>query len=369
MRVRRTAPFAVLVATLVATACSIAALDLEGKKCPCADGYECDVPRDTCVAAGSLVSDAATLPDVQVVDTGVPDVVVVAPLVVVSDLKALWATPSSIRWEWKVTGEKSSFRAYEIVVGKSASDVEKRAAGVDVLRGAEHPELDLFDARGGKTTGPVTIWTTTDGTSPNPKFVQVHAVDVNGTTSSSAILSFPNPPGPSRTKILFDGVEKTARPADFVFKAPVGGESLYELIVACGAASSCAKRGEIYDLTTDLSNPTPFSAADFKTAFVTFEIEGNVAALSYGSTVAIELGNGTCTGGAGACKFKYGGFTQRRSGIRTTVQAPLEELRNDDGPLTYAILQQKSFLVHAFELSGTWPDKSALRLYNARIRW
>ena len=364
IRARRTA----LVAVLVATGCSIAALDLEGKKCPCADGYECDVPRDTCVAAGTLVTDASTPPDVRVVDTGAPDTAVVTPLVVVSDLKALWATPSSIRWEWKVTGEQKSFRAYEIVVGKSASDVEKRAAGVDVLRGAEHPELDLFDARGGKATGPVTVWTTTDGTSPNPKFVQVHATDVNGTTSSSSILSFANPPGPDRTKILFDGVEKTARPADFVFKAPVGGEPLYELIVAC-ATSPCAKRGEIYDLTTDLANPTPFTAADFKTAFVTFDIEGNVASTTYGSTVAIEFGSGACVGGAGVCKFRYGGFTQRRSGVRTTVQAPLSELRNDDGPLTYAILQQKNFLVHAFELSGTWPDKGALRLYNARIRW
>ncbi|MBS2013424.1 MAG: hypothetical protein JST00_11080 [Deltaproteobacteria bacterium] len=356
---------AAVIVIALATGCSVAALDLAGKKCPCATGYECDVPRDTCVPVGTLVADSEP-PDVRVVDSGT-EASAPAPLVLVSDLRAAWATPSSMRWEWKVLGDKKSFRAYEVVVGKSEKDVATRAAGVDVLRGAEHPELDLFDARGGATNGPFTMWTTTDGNAPTPKFVQVHATDVNGVVSSTKVVSFANPPFPGRTKVVFDGVERMARPAAYTFKTPAGGEANYELVVDCGGANSCAQKGELYDLGIDLAAPSAFTAADFDAAFLTFDIEGNVASSTFGSTVGVELG-ASCAGGAGVCRFRYAGWTQRKSG-RTTVQVPLAQLRNDDGPLTYAILQQKNFLVQVFELSGRWRDKDALRLYNARIRW
>lgn len=358
----------VVVAGALVTSCSVAALDLSGKKCPCASGYVCDVPRDTCVLEGTLVVDSAA-PDVRIIDGGT-EAEVAAPLVVVSDLASEWATPSSIRWKWNVTGDKKSFRSYEVVVGKSAADVTTRAAGVDILRGAEHPELDLFDARGGKTSGPFSMWTTTDGFGPGiERFVQVHATDVNGIVSSSKVTSRKTAEAPSRTKILFDGTQRSARPAaDWVFKTPVGGEAHYALDVDCGTAATCNKRGELFDLSIDMGAPTPFVASDFTTAYLTFDIEGSVAVSSFSSTAGIEFGDGTCAGGAGVCTFRYSGWTQKKSG-RTTVQVPLGELRNDNGPLTFPILQQKGFLVHSFELSGTWADKAALRLYNARIRW
>lgn len=357
-----------VIAGALASSCSIAALDLSGKKCPCASGYVCDVPRDTCVLEGTLFTDSAT-PDVQVLDAG-KEAEVVAPLVVVSDLTAEWATPNSIRWKWTVTGDKKSFRAYEVVVGKSAADVTNRAAGVDILRGNEHPELDLFDARGGKTSGPFSMWTTTDGFGPGiTKFVQVHATDVNGTVSSTKVVSRATADQPTRTKILFDGAERSARPvADWVFKTPVGGEAHYALDVDCGTASTCAKRGELFALGIDMNAPSPYVSGDFPGSYLTFDIEGSVAVTSFSSTVAIEFGDGTCAGGAGVCTFRYSGWTQKKSG-RTTIQAPLGELRNDNGPLTFPILQQKGFGVQSLELSGTWADKAALRLYNARIRW
>ena len=49
---------------------------------------------------------------------------------------------------------------------------------------------------------------------------------------------------------------------------------------------------------------------------------------------------------------------------------PLKELRNDAGPLTFAILQTKGFLLDTFSLSSpTWKNNATVLLYDARIRW
>ncbi len=364
----------VVVACAMLVGCSVAALDLTGKQCPCASGFVCDVARDTCVPDGTIVDGAVA--DVRLGDGGRTDDADASrtPLVVVSDLGSPWQTPNSIRWEWKVTGDKKAFRSYEIVVGKSAADVSTRAAGVEILGATDHPELGAFDARSGKTSGSFTVWTTTDGIAAGvTKFVQVIATDVNGTASATKIESRTTGPAPNRNKVIFDTAARSSRPGpgpdEWAFKAPAGGEPHYELTVACGGTSPCAKHGELFDLSIDMNAPTVFGgAADFATAHLTFTIEGNVAATSFASTAAIELGNGACAGGPGICRFRYTGWTQAK-GDRTTVQVPLSEMRNDDGPLTLPILQAKSFLVYAFDLSGTWNDGGALRLYNARIRW
>ncbi|MBK7579821.1 MAG: hypothetical protein IPI67_06390 [Myxococcales bacterium] len=44
---------ATLSALALAAACSVDALDLSGKRCPCADGWVCDPGSNTCVAVGS----------------------------------------------------------------------------------------------------------------------------------------------------------------------------------------------------------------------------------------------------------------------------------------------------------------------------
>jgi hypothetical protein len=170
--------------------------------------------------------------------------------------------------------------------------------------------------------------------------------------------------------VIFDGAaEKTSFPAaDFIFKSPAGGESHYFFATDCGAAKTCAKRAELVSLALDLSPAgTPFTAADFDTAFLELQIEGNVATGVFDTTAAIEAG-ANCGQGLGICRFRFPGWTQRLSG-RTRIQVPLSELRNDAGPLTYPILQGKNFIVDAFALSGTWKDKASVQLYDARIRW
>jgi hypothetical protein len=58
-----------LVAVAASTACRVPEVDLTGKACPCAEGYDCDDTRDVCVlAVDAPPPDASPLPDGEEVD-------------------------------------------------------------------------------------------------------------------------------------------------------------------------------------------------------------------------------------------------------------------------------------------------------------
>jgi hypothetical protein len=354
------------VAFVLASACSVGDLDLSAKQCPCLANYVCDVPSNRCLLEAPL--DGAVIDDVMVPDAF--DALAPAPLVLVSKLAAAWSTPNSIRWEWKLDGTAADFRAYEIVTGSSADAIAKRV-GVEVLTSHERPELGAFDARGGKTSGPIDMWTLTDVRAAGQKqFVQVTVTDVNGQASRSAVMSFTSAVGAPGKAIIFDGTaQKTADPvAEFVFRSPAGGEPHYQLVTDCGAAKTCAKHGDLVSLALDVSPPgMPFSSTDFATAFLELQVDGNVAATSFDTTVGIELG-ANCPQGPGICRYRFPGWTQNAT-ARTKLQVPLRELVNDVGKLTYGILMGKNFIVDALGMSGTWKDGSIINLYDARIRW
>jgi hypothetical protein len=357
----------VLVLGAVLAACSVDDLDLGSKECPCISSYVCDVPTNRCVL--SLASDAAVIPDVA--DVGSDDAAAPPPLVVVSALTATWTTPGSIRWDWKLAGSAADFRTYEIVTGPSVDAIDKRV-GVDVLTSNERPELGAFDARGGRTQGPVDMWTLTDVRNPAIKqFVQVKVTDVKGRASRTAIVSATSAARAAKQLVIFDGTtQKTAAPAGvFVFRSPAGGESHYFFATDCAGPKTCAKGAELVSLGLDLAPAgAPFTAAEFDVSILEIQLEGNAATTSFDTTVAIEPGSGACAQGDGLCRYRFTGWTQRATG-RTKIQVPLRELRNDAGKLTFPILQGKNFLVDAFVLSGTWKNGSAVQLYDARIRW
>ncbi len=346
----------------LASACSVDDLDVGGKQCPCLSGFVCDVASNRCVLSGAG-SDAAA--DAAGDERGPP-----LPLLVISNLTAAWTTPGSMRWEWKLAGAAADFRAYEIVTGASADDVVKRV-GVDVVTSTERSELGVFDARGGKAQGPIDMWTLLDVRGPAIKqFVQVTVTDVKGRASRSLIAPATSALRATSQAILFDGAtQKTAVPsAEFVFRAPAGGEAHYALVTDCAGAKACGKRAELVSLGSNLAPAgSPFTSSHFDASFLELEVDGNVAVTAFDTSVALEIGAG-CTLGPGLCRYRFTGWTQPPTS-RTKLQVPLRELQNDAGKLTYAALQGKKFIVDAVALSGTWKNQSTINLYNARIRW
>jgi hypothetical protein len=347
---------------VVIGACSVGDLDLAGRACPCADGYVCDVTVNRCVV--ELPVDAAP-PDAA-------DAAPVQPLLVVKDLAATWVAPTTIRWDWTLTGAAADFRAYELVTGASAADLQNRV-GVDVLTSNERPELAGFDLRGGLASGAVAMWTLTDVRTAGAKqVVQVNVTDVKGRASRSAAVAATSAARTTSQLVVFDGTTQrtVSPPDDVVFRSPPGGEPHYVFTTDCGGAKTCAKRAELVSLALDLAPAgAPFTSAAFDRAVLELQIEGNVAATSFATSVALEPGDGTCTGGNGVCRYRFTGFTQSAA-ARRKIQIPLRELLSDAGPLTFGILQAKGFLVDTLSLSAPdWKNGSTLLLYDARIRW
>lgn len=64
-----------LVVVLACVACGVPELDLDGRKCPCLDGYQCDKPTNRCVS--DALGDAATAGGIQ--------------------LRAVWTAPKNER--------------------------------------------------------------------------------------------------------------------------------------------------------------------------------------------------------------------------------------------------------------------------------
>jgi hypothetical protein len=350
----------------VVASCSVGELDLTGKQCPCAGGYVCDVPRDTCVLAESLEGgvsidapgDAMAAPDRDP-----------AAKIAVSGLRAVWTTPAMVRWEWTVEGTATDFQAYEVATATTADDLAKRAGTFEVISGNDRPEVKAFDARGGKKAGPVVVWTALGVRGPGTRqFLQVKATDVTGRSTSTAAVDVTSSPAPPSTKIIFDGTAaKTSKPAEFQYRTPAGGPNVYVLNVACGtAASPCVKRAELTSLGLDLGDATTFTAKDFDAAFLQVQLEGNVGVTSFDSTFALELGAGACVPD---CHYAFAGWTQSSTGP-TTLQVPLRVMKNAKGELlTHAAIAARGFQIFGLVFEGTWRQDAVLRVLDARVRF
>jgi hypothetical protein len=359
---------AVLAAPLALVfSCSVGELDLTGKECPCTSGYLCDVSSNTCVL-GLPIAEAGG-----VLDRAIPDDALVAPernpaaLLNVTNLTPEWATPNVVRWNFTVDGNATDFKSYVVEVGATLAAFETNK--VELYGALDRPELGAFDARGKKPIGPATVFTLTRATANTKPYARVTVVDRADQSNVTAITPVVVPPGASMRAKIFDGITAatTPRPAgEFDFK-----NGAHVFTVDCGATPSpCAKKVELGNLDIVLTAQGAFSQADFDRAFLDIDLQGNVGGSSFDSIVAIEPGNGGCSGTD--CRWGFLGWTQSTAPDpgTTTLQVPLRKLGNSvRGPLTRAILEEKGFKVSVLAFSGTWKAGATLRLLAAHIRW
>ncbi len=354
MRARSSAPWALL--TLMAS-CSVGALDLNGKACPCAEGYVCR--ENVCVVAsaedvdagGDAVDDAIAADDADTAS---------GPQIVVSALSSPWQTPRVIRWNWSVDGEASSFLRYEIAW---ATTLAKLESGVEttVIGSAQLGELGAFSARDGKTRGPVDLWTTTvhTMTGGTEYFARITAKDTAGAIST-AYASARTEAAFKTTGVLFDGSrELTATPASFLFKDVAGDAPYYVFMNECGDQPTCAASLALTGIGLGLA------AVDFERGFLDVRLAGSFSAPRFDSAVGLRLSG--CTGSDDVCMWRFAGWSQPMAGV---IQVPLRELENAAGTkLSSQTLRDFGSTVAAIKLSGTWKNGDLVRLNDAYVRW
>jgi len=367
---------AAVVAIVLAAGCTVASVDYAGKRCPCIDGYVCEVTTSSCVTPDSIDPP---------VDAGVPD----APLpplpppngrVVVSDLKVAWTTPQQVRWTWTTTGDPADFGEYQIRTGSTRAQLETPTTviGGRLWTRADNPELGEFAPRSTSQGSPQTIWSVTvDHVGDRDVFGQVFAIDRAGNATSTAIVVAHTRPGATQSQALYlDALPASAvaRPAAF---KPSGQDTFnnsqqcYALDVACAPGeTSCQKDVDFESLPDTL--PQGFGPNELAGAFFEFAMGGNAFVPGRYTTVELQIGNGTtCSAGAlGACRYRYAGIAVPAAGVYRKVQIPLTAfVRSGGDALSAQALAAEKLATSGTYWGGEWKTGSSFRVDAVRIRW
>jgi len=355
-------------------ACSVDALDLSGKKCPCTGGWVCDTAVGQCVPDGTPI---------EVHEAGVPDVRIDGPApvdaggaILVENLLPTWSTANGIRWDWQASGDPADFASYEIVIGPSAEAVRSRGTGSHVYDATTNPELGSFGGRDPKPAMiPVSLFTITDGLpdmSNAQVFAQVVAHDKKGGITVTEVLN-KTTFHPTRELDLLDDVLPEGGTGSVM---PAGAKMVtenpfppstkcFENTTACGTAASCALGVGVTDSTGGYITGT-FDSTDFPNAFFEIAIRGGITASTYADVVLIT---GDACGGP--CRFRFTGVSFGRTTDEwRLVQVPLRFLKqNGTGtPLTYSTLKANVHL-SGFLVTGDMPDGVKIGVDQVRVRW
>jgi hypothetical protein len=361
--------FVFATAVAVVVACSVDALDLAGKQCPCTDGFVCDTTTNTCVTSLPIVT-----PDA---GGGEPDVVVPKPdaagAITVLNFLQRWETANGVRWEWQAIGDPAKFKRYEIVTGPRAEDVRARAQSTRVYDPTTNPELGMFSGRSADAGVPATLWAVTDGHKQNEiVFAQVIAYDTNDVASASDIAqaTTSNP----RNAI---GIYADARPDGGVFVPSVGTKivndgtgydaSFVEHTVACQGPPPCAIETGVSSID-GLVGDAISSNTEFGVAFLELAVRGTNVPGEF-IDVVLYVGQDAC---GTACRMRFNGLSfGKQPGDWRLLQIPLGRFRGEDGTGTAFNFNQLSNRkrIGAFLVGAESPDGAKISLDQARIRW
>lgn len=329
------------VASLVG--CGHQEIDLAGRKCPCADDYECDAVCAVCVPPGTVAgAHCAKGPDACVAK------------VTFSDFKPAWVTPNSIRWTWQPDGQADvwapSFQSYRLEL--EAGDQKL------TYDSSTNPELGLAVLP--NSSPDPTSATTSDGLTPGTTYTGTLIVrDTSGCEFSSSRLAPATP------------IALSSSPLEIFGESPFTGSILDGAIVASGCQfgaqclmtddcvlapnkTLCTKNLRVYAIDV---GPGAMSAGGFSQAYLEFFARTDTPAPSYYSTVFLELGGAF---------YRFEGLTFPSSAEYRRVQVPLHALASSTQSLDFATLQashivQFNFGTHVAEGAHTWLDEVYVR--------
>ena len=114
----------------VATSGCSADVSLEGRPCPCGEGFSCDVDRDVCVRGAVRLCSQ--------------DEPVAASPIQITELRLLFRTDHGLGWGWTVGGTRAEIERYALIVGRSRDEALRLEPGAIVYDrdNPEYPELN-----------------------------------------------------------------------------------------------------------------------------------------------------------------------------------------------------------------------------------
>jgi hypothetical protein len=310
----------VAVALLVVGGASTCTVDtsLDGKRCPCVDGYVCDEPLGRCVRQTC------------------------APSFAIEHLEVEWATPNTIAYRWEPLGDDEDHLQYELLLAENEDDLFTGSGTARRLTLATHPELDFAHRPGAQGLQRSMARDLEPGTL---YLARVVAIDDSLCPFRSTVLASRTADEATAAIALFEdtiapGVE--LQPEGVVVE---GGQVIYtpnadpECTQVEGSDADCGNPVRLQHLDVIASQTSPespgLSASSFERAF----LEMRVANRGELGSVSAELWIWP-DGCAGGGLYQLDNFTLITAEDHQIVQVPLSVmLRESDGaPLTFAAL-------------------------------
>ncbi len=311
------------------------------------------------------VEDMAPIEDMAPVEDMGPDEDMKRPdctaQVAVASLQAEWTTPNNIYWSWDWINPDVDVREFEMVVGRSAVDVEDEV-NVRVYTADDNGEFR-------RTTGEFPVdWTVTWDHEPDREyFAKLVAYDQDWCHAETAVASATTMPDVTNEHVVFSEspTEGFSVPDGVTFsnRHPYEGQFAYEWEVNCDGDTSCfdiVRRGGFVQSIANW-DPTKFEGAFVEYAW---HNEGN----SFAQYPAVRLAfNNPDTGETEWYKAEKKAPTGPSAGYRLH-QVPLRFMwrEGDRAELTPEVLDWD---VREFGVGASCDDGTFVTWDEVRIRW
>jgi hypothetical protein len=326
---------------------------LDGKRCPCSEGYVCDTGIDLCVRSECQ------------------------PAFTVSDVRVEWSTPNTIYLRWTPQGLREDFLHYEILVAENEDDLRSESGSFRRL-GPETSNEYIFYQR--PQTGDPMSGTFVRDLAPGTTYLlRVRATDTEDCSSGSAVVARRTNDSPGAEIVFFGDalVQGNVRPE--VGTRIVDGRIEYhpaedpDCVPQPGADPQCGppvgvQRMDI-DLGQDPLNPRApgISGETFAGAFLEIAVASHGDFDSHPSEVSLFVGE--CFDDAR--NFELASFFLPASEQYVVLQVPLSFLTNEAGePLTYADIDTSvgGSTVCEFQVGAQWNKTGMGWIDYARVR-
>lgn len=310
---------------LLAAAASGCAVDvsLEGKRCPCSEGYVCDEGLNRCV--------------LKTCD----------PTFTVTDFALGWATPNTLFYRWVPTGAEADFLRYEIVVAQNEDDLATRTGTARVYGPDQNPEL-AFYGRPQTSTG-IVDYTMARDLEPGTFYIaRLVATDVGQCAFASEVVASRTQDAATSTISLFeDDVAPPAYALPSEGMEVTGGELVYTpahdslCTPTPGADPVCGPPVRVQGLAVVASQTGPetsgLTGTTFPQAFLEVRVANRGEVDSHLSEVSLWLNE--CNGEANL--YELYNISLAANDTYQILQVPLSVLRSVDGtdtPLEFSAL-------------------------------
>ena len=342
----------VFAASVSALACSLEPIDVSAKRCPCAQGYECNVAIDRCEPNGEPTC---------------------APAVTVAGFRGSWATANVIRWDWEPSGDRDSFVRYEIEIAEDPMDLGTERAVV--FGPDDNPELGGYVLQRTGGADDVVTHTMTDGHVPRATYAaRIVAVDTSLCEFRSEVFAVTTTLDPPEELVLFRDASSPGSPFPGTIRIAGDGTDAFlehdpssDMECIASGEGVCSQNLRFLGIG---ASGSAISAGEFaNTAMLEVAVANDTDLPSFFSRVWIRLGDGRI--------FRLEPFTFRNRPDYRVLQVPLRELRDGENALTHADLQASP--IDEVNVGGQWSrcaeaeaapcTGGRVRIDEARIRY